>query len=180
MISLVTARFTPRSTKKVPRVTMKLGSPVFTTRNPLMKPIARAMTREATTATQTFTPQWVIMMPVIRPVVPVIAPAERSNSPPIMSSATATAMMANDEAVKIHVLAPAGCAKAAVVSAKYTKMISAATAEPTSGLRSRAEARWCDPRRSSAGPGDAAGAGAVVVMGRPPGCAAGSGCPGWG
>ncbi len=54
------------------------------------------------------------MMPVIRPVVPIIAPADRSNSPPIMSRATATAMMANEDDVKIQVLAPAGLANASV------------------------------------------------------------------
>ena len=58
------------------------------------------------------------MMPVMRPVVPVIAPAERSNSPPIISRATATAMIANEDDVKIHVLAPPGVANASVVMAK--------------------------------------------------------------
>ena len=48
----------------------------------------------------------VIKMPVVRPVVPTMAPADRSNSPPIISSATATAMMPNDDDVKIQVLAP--------------------------------------------------------------------------
>ncbi len=56
MISLVTARFTPRSTKKVPRVTMKLGSPVFITIRPLRKPMASAATSEVTIATHTFAP----------------------------------------------------------------------------------------------------------------------------
>ena len=58
------------------------------------------------------------MMPVVSPVVPVIAPAERSNSPPIISRATATAMMANAEDVKIQVLAPDGWAKVSVVREK--------------------------------------------------------------
>ena len=70
------------------------------------------------TATHTFVWKCDIMMPVIRPVVPVIAPADRSNSPPIISRATATAMIANDDEVKIQVLAPAGWANAVVVSAK--------------------------------------------------------------
>ena len=108
MTCLTPARLTPRSTKKVASVTMKLGSPVFITSRPLMKPMARATTSEVSTATHTLMCQWDIMMPVIRPVVPVIAPADRSNSPPIISSATTTAMIANDEDSKIHVLAPAG------------------------------------------------------------------------
>ena len=73
-----------------------------------------ATTSEVKTETHTLMCQWDIMMPVIRPVVPVIAPADRSNSPPIISSATTTAMIANDEDVKIHVLAPAGSANAVV------------------------------------------------------------------
>jgi hypothetical protein len=118
MICFTTARFTPRSTKKVPRVTMKLGSPVFITRNPLMNPIASAATSAVSTDTHTLMCQCDIMMPVIRPVVPVMAPADRSNSPPIISSATATAMIANDDDVKIQVLAPAGRANAVVLNEK--------------------------------------------------------------
>ena len=84
----------------------------------MRKPTISAATSETTIATHTLTFQWVIMMPVIRPVKPVIAPAERSNSPPIISSATATAMIANDEDVNTQVLAPAGVANALVVTAK--------------------------------------------------------------
>ena len=107
MSALVTARLTPCRTKNVPSVTMKLGSPVRMTRMPLIAPIATARTSDATIDTHTFMSYSVIKMPVVRPVVPIIAPADRSNSPPIISIATATAMMPNDEAVKIQVLAPA-------------------------------------------------------------------------
>ena len=82
----MTARFTPWSTKKVPRVTMKLGSLVHITSDPLRAPMASASTSEIRIDSQTFRSYCVIRMPVVRPVVPIIAPAERSNSPPIMSS----------------------------------------------------------------------------------------------
>ena len=53
MICLTTARLTPRSTKKVPSVTMKLGSPVFITRNPLRNPIVSAAARDTTIESHT-------------------------------------------------------------------------------------------------------------------------------
>ena len=168
------ARFTPRSTKKVPRVTMKLGRPVFITRTPLRKPMHSATTREVKTETHTLTCQWDIMMPVIRPVVPVIAPADRSNSPPIISSATTTAMIANDDDVKIQVLAPAGSANAVVVNEKYRKTSRAATAAPTSGRRRMAASRACSPTRSSRSAGfcccSTGGGAAVVLMVPSSGC----------
>src|SRR4051794_31911366 len=149
MTAFTPARFTPRSTKKVAKVTMKLGTPVFITSTPLRKPIARATTSEVRTDTQTLMCQWDIMIPVIRPVVPVIAPADRSNSPPIISIATTTAMIANDDDSKTQVLAPAGSAKAVVLNAKYKKMSRAATAAPTSGRRRNAASQACSPTRSS-------------------------------
>ncbi len=97
---------------------MKLGRPVFVTSTPLMNPIASATTSEVSTETHTLMCQWDIMIPVISPVVPIMAPAERSNSPPIISMATTTAMIANDDEKKIQVLAPAGRAKAVVVNEK--------------------------------------------------------------
>src|SRR4051812_32533014 len=105
------------------------------------------------------------MMPVIRPVVPVIAPADRSNSPPIISSATTTAMIANEDEKKIHVLAPAGRAKAFVVNEKYRKITTAATRAPTSGRRRTAASRACWPTRSSRwGAGSATGGDGVAVV----------------
>jgi len=74
---------------------MKLGSLVLTTSQPLSMPIRAATTSEVSTATQMFTSSLVARTPTTRPVVPTIAPAERSNSPPIINSATATAMMPN-------------------------------------------------------------------------------------
>ena len=55
---LVTARFRPCRTKKVPRVMMKLGSRVFTSRIPLSAPTARLTTRAAATPTHTLRVSW--------------------------------------------------------------------------------------------------------------------------
>ena len=49
-----------------------------------------------------FIPTSVVRMPISRPVLPVITPADRSNSPPIISSATATAMMPSVDATSVQ------------------------------------------------------------------------------
>ena len=69
-------------------------------------------------ANHRFMPYWVVKAPTSSPVVPVIAPAERSNSPPIMSMATATAMMPNNDAEYSQVAVPAGDRNAFVASEK--------------------------------------------------------------
>jgi hypothetical protein len=99
---------------------MKLGSPVFMTRMPLIAPMARASTRDTRIAAQMLRPYSVVRTPTTSPVNPVMAPAERSNSPPIISSATATAMMPIVDAPRSQVLDPLAVAKAAVVVAKKT------------------------------------------------------------
>src|SRR5437763_10629775 len=93
VICLVRARFSPRSMKKVPSVTRKLGMPVFTTRYPLMKPMASATTRETTTPTHMLAVNWYENIDATRAELVTATPADRSNSPPIISSATATAGM---------------------------------------------------------------------------------------
>ena len=89
----VTPTSTPRSTKKVARVMMKLGSLVRTTSRPLAAPMMPAKISTMTIPTQTLTCCRVMSMPSSKPLVPVMTPADRSNSPPIMRSATATAMI---------------------------------------------------------------------------------------
>ena len=66
---------------------------------------------------------------------PVITPAERSNSPPIISSATATAMIPYDEATSVQLAMPLSVPKASVVTQKNTQTTSAPRSEPTSGRR---------------------------------------------
>ena len=131
--ALVPARSMPCRTKNVPSVTMKLGSPVFITRMPLIAPIPSASASETRIAAQMLRPYSVVSTPTTRPVKPVMAPADRSNSPPIMSSATATAMMPIVEAPRSQVLAPLAVAKTSVVTAKKTKITMAATSAPISG-----------------------------------------------
>src|SRR5918912_3387337 len=89
----VTARFTPWSTKNVPRVTRKLGRPVTWSRYPLNAPIARETTSAMRTPTQTLRLKYQAVWAAVSADVVTATPADRSNSPPIMSSATATAMM---------------------------------------------------------------------------------------
>ena len=89
----VTPTFTPRRTKNVARVMMKLGSLVLTTRMPFVAPMSAAKASTMTIANQTLSWERVISAPSNSPLVPVMTPAERSNSPPIISSATATAMI---------------------------------------------------------------------------------------
>ncbi len=81
--------------KNVPSVTMKLGSEVFSTTVPLNQPMARAKASDRGTAM--WRPRPAPLMSLARrmammAVAPVMAPEERSNSPPIISSATGTAM----------------------------------------------------------------------------------------
>src|SRR4051794_11543648 len=58
VIERVSARFSPRSMKNVPSVTRKLGIPVFTTSNPLMKPTTSATTSETSTPIHMLVVNW--------------------------------------------------------------------------------------------------------------------------
>ena len=77
----------------MPRVTRKLGSPVMWSSQPLNRPMASDTTRAARMPTQTLRPKYQAVSAATRPEVVTATPADRSNSPPIMSSATPTAMM---------------------------------------------------------------------------------------
>ena len=63
----VTARFTPWSTKKVPRVTRKLGSPVLCSSQPLKAPIARETARAMSTPSQTLRLKYQAVSAAVRP-----------------------------------------------------------------------------------------------------------------
>ena len=76
--------------------------------------------------------------PISSPVVPVITPAERSNSPPIISSATATAMIPSVEATSVQFAMPLSVPNASVVTQKNAQTTSAPSSEPTSGRRMQA------------------------------------------
>ena len=77
---------------------MKLGRPVLSTIVPLNQPIVSAKASESGTASESGipAPPWPSCLEsriTIIAVAPVMAPDERSNSPPIISSETATAMI---------------------------------------------------------------------------------------
>ena len=77
----------------MPKVTRKLGSPVRCKSHPLKAPIAKESTSARNTPTHTFRPKYHAMCAQANPDVVTATPADRPNSPPIISSATATAMM---------------------------------------------------------------------------------------
>ena len=88
----VSARFSPSSMKNVPRVTRKLGMPVRVTIQPLMNPTSSAITSATATPTHTFTVNSKLNKDAASAAVMTATPAERSNSPPIMSSAIGVAI----------------------------------------------------------------------------------------
>ncbi len=148
--ALVTPRLSPCSMRNVPRVTMKLGSLVRTTSRPLAKPIARARTSPASMAAHTFQPYLVARVTITRPVVPVSTPADRSNSPPIMSRAMATAMMPSVEAGSSQLATPSADRKTSDCEEKNAKTATAPTTEPSSGRISRRRGHPPPATRSSA------------------------------
>src|SRR5712671_2269042 len=91
VISWVTPVLRPWRMKNEPRVTMKLGRPVRETSSPLNSPIPTANASDTSRAGQMFQFSLVQSRPVTSEVEPIITPAERSNSPPIISRATGMA-----------------------------------------------------------------------------------------
>ena len=87
------ATFAPRRPKNVPSVITNDGSPVQTTNTPFHRPNARHTPSDSSSASQMFIPHSVAITPNSAPAVPTITPADRSNSPLIISSPTATAMI---------------------------------------------------------------------------------------
>ncbi len=91
--SLVTPRLAPVSIRKVPSVTMKLGSRVRPSTQPLKPPTASATASETSTPTQVTAVNWYETIEEVSAAVVTSTPAERSNSPPIISSETGAAMI---------------------------------------------------------------------------------------
>jgi hypothetical protein len=77
----------------VASVTMNDGSPVRTTMRPLITPRNVVAIIAMMIDSQTGRPQMVTPMPMRIPAKPTIEPIDRSNSPAIMSRATAVATM---------------------------------------------------------------------------------------
>src|SRR3954447_16342981 len=172
--NLVRPRLRPCSIRKVPSVMMKLGSPVRVTTHPLRKPMARASTSAAPMATQMFSPNSVETTPTVSAVVPVITPAERSKWPPIISIATATAMMPSVEAGSSQFATPRTERNTGDCTAKNTKITTAPMSAPSSGLTSSRRNGPTAASRSSGG--GARGGGAARRPARCPARPAPCGC----
>src|ERR687895_674634 len=96
-----------------------------------------------------FMPTSVAIIPMKSPAEPVITPAERWNSPPIMSSATATAGMPSVEATSVQLAAPSSVPNSSVVRAKNSPITAAAISAPSSGRRANFVRGLTSARRSS-------------------------------
>ncbi len=118
---------------------MKLGSLVLTTSHPFIAPMAAAKTKVSRMAGQTSIPAFVTSRPMKSPVEPTMTPAERSNSPPIINRATATATMPVLAAESLHRAIPLREANFPVWSTvvKSTKTTRAPMSAPNSGRRRR-------------------------------------------
>ena len=133
---------------------MKLGSDVRLTRKPFHQPSPRAASSEIGRATQRLKPAPAASPATSRtnkmvkmPSAPVAAPDERSNSPPIISSATATAMMPSGAAAWSRIdWAPLAWPNLTETAQKKTHTATAPMAAPISG---RTSARWKTPRYAS-------------------------------
>src|SRR5215813_12936496 len=114
----------------------------------------------------------VARIPIIRPAEPVITPADRSNSPPIMSSATRTAGMPIVDATSVQLAMPSSWRNSEFCDQKKIATTTAASSAPISGRRSiRAVMLMLASRSSATGTagGGAAGGGegCVVLMALP-------------
>src|SRR5213078_3575567 len=88
----VRARFSPCSMKNIPSVTRKLGIPVLTTIQPFRNPMSRDRTSATSTPTHALVVNSKLNSEAHSAELVTATPADRSNSPPIISSATGVAM----------------------------------------------------------------------------------------
>ena len=99
-------RESPRRMKSEARVTMKDGSRVLTTISPLNQPTTIATAKAERTPPQSGKPSSRTTRPMTTPAKPIIDPTERSNSPAMMSSAAAVAMMPSSAESVRNVIEP--------------------------------------------------------------------------
>src|SRR5918996_227593 len=114
-----------------------------------MNPTPAAATSVSRIASHMFMPTSVAMTPMNSPAVPVITPAERANSPPIIRSATATAGIPIVDATSVQLAAPSSVPKSSVVTAKKSPITAAAMSAPSSGRRSSLVSILTSAMRSS-------------------------------
>ncbi len=98
-----------------------------------MKPMARDTTRARTTPTQTFVLKYQLNIDAVSAEEITATPVERSNSPPIISKDTPTAMIPMVELPYRMVARALGWVKVGETNAKKTKRTIAPTRAPTSG-----------------------------------------------
>ena len=128
-----------------------------------MKPMPRETTRARATPTQTFSEKYHANMEAVRAEVITATPVERSNSPPIISRDTPTAMMPMVEDPYSTVANELGWMKVDETTEKKTNRTIAPTRAPTSGRPSSFWNGLRRPIRSSAASG--AGLANVCVIG---------------
>ena len=119
--------------KNVPSVTMKLGSLVLTTMIPLNKPTETASASDRSMASHTGKPAFAVSSAIVIPRPPISAPDDRSNSPPIISNATATDMMPSVAAGFRYAEIAFTLKKFSVAAEKNANTASAPMMEPNSG-----------------------------------------------
>src|SRR3954469_9634390 len=123
--------------------------------------MAAAQASVTTIASPMFQPHSVASRPLIRPADPVMTPAERSNSPPIISSATATAGMPIVDATSVQLEMPSSFKNRAFWVQKKIATTMQASSAPISGRRSRRAIGLIFARRSS--PAGTGGGGATAA-----------------
>src|SRR5690242_13442295 len=112
-----------------------------------------------------FIPTSVARMPSIKPAEPVMTPADRSNSPPIISSATATDGMPMVEATSVQLEMPSSFRNSEFCVQKKMAITTAASSAPISGRRMiRAAVLMLASRSSPAGVGGGAASADVAVL----------------
>src|SRR5690625_2013607 len=162
-IRRVRARFSPASIRNIARVTMNEGRRVLMKMTPLMNPIPREKTSATATPTHTLVTKNQVNMEAVIPLEITATPVERSNSPPIISRETPTAMIPMVEAPYSTVEIELGCRITGAMNAKKANMAIAAMTAPNSGRIIRSWNRLVLFLRSSSMTGEAD---VVVVMGR--------------
>src|SRR3954471_20220475 len=152
----------PCRTRYVARVTRKLGSPVFTTRNPLTRPTSTATARDASRATQVFQPARSISKAVTSDVATAVTPIDRSNWPAMSSRATATPPMPSRAAGSRTLARPP---EVRSCGAWIPKNTTTTTRPSSAGRLGRASARPISrrPRGSSAGDAPSVGRRSLIT-----------------
>src|SRR4051812_37928452 len=130
-----------------------------------MNPTPVAAISVSTIASQMFMFTSVARIPIIRPAEPVITPADRSNSPPIISRATTTAGMPMVAATSVQFEMPSSFRNSEFWVQKKMATTTAASRAPISGRRSSRAIGLIWARRSS--PAGWGGGGATAGAGVP-------------